>query len=190
MKLLSPGILLATALVATVSAQDNALGRRQGVNSIQSNNAVQDFLGLAGSDDLSADDAGPTASAQNDDNNSAGDNHDGDKLSSVTLPGTTPASSSPASSSERPSSSKSQSASETSDSGSKSESESASKSKPESSSSAEPSATGTPCSKSGDKQCSPNNPSGFQVCEDGFWSDQKCSGSNVCGKDSKGEIAC
>ncbi|KAJ2856703.1 hypothetical protein FB639_006076, partial [Coemansia asiatica] len=51
--------------------------------------------------------------------------------------------------------------------------------------------TGEPCSNDGEKQCVSSGSSGaYKLCQDGFWINQKCGGSNVCGTDSQGSIAC
>ncbi|KAJ1878490.1 hypothetical protein LPJ57_003383 [Coemansia sp. RSA 486] len=51
--------------------------------------------------------------------------------------------------------------------------------------------TGDPCSNDGDKQCvNSGSSSAYKLCQDGFWVDQKCGNSDVCGTDSLGAIAC
>ncbi|KAJ2200611.1 hypothetical protein IW144_000974 [Coemansia sp. RSA 522] len=195
------GVFIATALAAVVAGSGPAgLEKRQalGASSID----LQDIVGLAGSDEPVVDEDSTVATSRQSDSN---DNSDSENNDSETGEDTKPSSSSSPSSSkpeatsessdEATSKSTSSESSESSESSSKSSSSSSSSSTQESTtssstSSTKPSPTGTPCSSNNAKQCSPSNESGYQVCSDGFWSDQTCGGSDVCGKDTNGDIAC
>ncbi|KAJ2176766.1 hypothetical protein GGF45_003552 [Coemansia sp. RSA 551] len=195
------GVFIATALAAVVAGSGPAgLEKRQalGVSSID----LQDIVGLAGSDEPVVDEDSTVATSRQSDSD---DNSDSENNDSETGEDAKPSSSSSSSSSkpeatsessdEATSKSTSSESSESSESSSKSSSPSSSSSTQESTtssstSSTKPSPTGTPCSSNNAKQCSPSNESGYQVCSDGFWSDQTCGGSDVCGKDTNGDIAC
>ncbi|KAJ2358212.1 hypothetical protein IWW50_002073 [Coemansia erecta] len=204
MKLLSSGILAATVLVAAVAAEpgpgSGALAGRAGRDTISSIN-FNDILGMAGSDEVSdaQDDVASTTRGNGNDGNNNDNNDNSKDDAEATAPtrttpnqseasSKTPASESPSSSKDEPSASSKDEDSKDSDKSSTPES--STKHESSSSSSAEPSSTGVPCSDKGAKQCPAAGSNVFQVCEDGFWSDQTCSGSDVCGKDSKGEVAC
>ncbi|KAJ2481727.1 hypothetical protein IWW56_001536 [Coemansia sp. RSA 2131] len=193
------GVFVATALVAVVAGSGPAdLERRQGLQGVSSID-LQDIVGLAGSDEPAVDEDSTVASSRQSDN----DDNDGDNENSDSETGQEPKPSpSSSSSSTKPESTSHSSTDESTSKSTSSESKSSeSTSKPESSSSpssskssssssSKPSPTGTPCTDDKAKQCSPSNKSGYQVCTDGFWSDQTCGGSDVCGKDTNGDIAC
>ncbi|KAJ1828501.1 hypothetical protein LPJ73_008552, partial [Coemansia sp. RSA 2703] len=54
----------------------------------------------------------------------------------------------------------------------------------------EPTPTGDACSTEGEKKCDSSGSSSYSLCQDGYWISQKCGGSNICGTDSLGAIAC
>ncbi|KAJ2838343.1 hypothetical protein J3B01_001468 [Coemansia erecta] len=196
------GVFIATALAAVVAGSGPAgLEKRQalGVSSID----LQDIVGLAGSDEPVVDEDSTVATSRQSDSNDNSDSENNDsetgedaKPSSSSSPSSSKPEATSESSDEATSKSTSSESSESSESSSKSSSSSSSSSSTQesttssSTSSTKPSPTGTPCSSNNAKQCSPSNESGYQICSDGFWSDQTCGGSDVCGKDTNGDIAC
>ncbi|KAJ2779209.1 hypothetical protein GGI15_003944 [Coemansia interrupta] len=54
----------------------------------------------------------------------------------------------------------------------------------------EPQPTGDSCPTDGEKKCDGSGSSSYSLCQDGNWISQKCGGSDICGTDSTGAIAC
>ncbi|KAJ1722873.1 hypothetical protein LPJ53_002743 [Coemansia erecta] len=54
----------------------------------------------------------------------------------------------------------------------------------------DPQPTGDSCSTEGEKKCDSSGSSSYSLCQDGNWISQKCGGSDICGTDSQGAIAC
>ncbi|KAJ2162611.1 hypothetical protein GGF46_000484 [Coemansia sp. RSA 552] len=203
-------LLLATALLAaTASAADPRVLENRQLGILQagpspddddSPNLIDDIILNQGDVDADAD-ADETDSAQDDTILSAPPNDDEDDddtdddekdapSTSNTDAGTSStkdADTKTDSSSEAPTSEGTDSDADDDDSDAPTKSES--KTSETESSSSKPSPTGSPCSNDGEKRCASSG-NGFQVCEDGVWSDQTCSGSDVCKKDDDGEIAC
>ncbi|KAJ2496698.1 hypothetical protein GGH96_005645 [Coemansia sp. RSA 1972] len=181
------GVFIATALIAVVAGSGPAgLEKRQelGVSSLN----LQDIVGLAESDEPAVDEDSTGVTSRQSDNNDSETGEDTKPSSSSSSSSTKPEATSQ--SSDEATSKSTSSESKTSESSSKSESSESSSTSSKSTSSSKPSPTGTPCSSDNAKQCSPSNSSGYQICTDGFWSDQTCGGSDVCGKDTNGDVAC
>ncbi|KAJ2452032.1 hypothetical protein EV183_003210 [Coemansia sp. RSA 2336] len=195
MKVSASSILFAAALVTMVSAEAapnaDALEKRQLGNFQNGISSV--IVAFAGDGEVSdtQNDVAASSEADNNDNNSEG-------AATPTSAETTTSNPAPSSSNEEPEPSKEEPADSSNEDNSdkpspsddNSESSSASSSsKPSTSESSKPSPTGTPCSNEGDKRCPSTNSSGYQLCKDGFWLDQSCSGDNVC-SDKQGEVSC
>ncbi|KAJ2653364.1 hypothetical protein IWW40_000417 [Coemansia sp. RSA 1250] len=199
MKVPASRILFAAALVTMVSAEAapnaDALEKRQ-LDSFQ-NGISSIIVAFAGDGEVSDTQDDVAASSEADNNN--------DNSEAATTPATTETTSSkptPSSSKEQPESSeeeptdsgKEDNSDKPSPSDNNSESSSSSSSsstgdKTTTSETSKPSPTGTPCSNEGDKRCPSANSSGYQLCKDGFWLDQTCSGDNVC-SDKQGQVSC
>ncbi|KAJ2723870.1 hypothetical protein GGI07_002333 [Coemansia sp. Benny D115] len=54
----------------------------------------------------------------------------------------------------------------------------------------DPKPTGAACSNDGEKRCKGSQSSAYELCQDGTWIEQKCGGSDICGNDSLGAVAC
>ncbi|KAJ2800679.1 hypothetical protein H4R20_003968 [Coemansia guatemalensis] len=199
MKLLSPGfVLTALAACATAAGDSNdrtALNRRQGdsrgilAGTYGALDRRQGLLDLAGQDEESAGNRPPAANQQEDNKDAESptpDSNDDTKPASDAEPAET--------STHRPSSTTSSSSSpdnedKTDDKDSEEPASSKSDDADSSTSSSKPSPTGESCSKDGEKRCATSG-NGYQECQDGVWSDQSCGGSDVCGKDEDGGVAC
>ncbi|KAI9477302.1 hypothetical protein LPJ78_003493 [Coemansia sp. RSA 989] len=198
MKVPASRILFAAALVTMVSAEAapnaDALEKRQ-LDNFQ-NGISSIIVAFAGDGEVSDTQDDVAASSEADNNN--------DNSEAATTPATTETTSSkptPSSSKEQPESSeeeptdsgKEDNSDKPSPSDNNSESSSSSSSstgdKTTTSETSKPSPTGTPCSNEGDKRCPSANSSGYQLCKDGFWLDQTCSGDNVC-SDKQGQVSC
>ncbi|KAJ1871825.1 hypothetical protein LPJ55_003585 [Coemansia sp. RSA 990] len=198
MKVPASRILFAAALVTMVSAEaapnTDALEKRQ-LDNFQ-NGISSIIVAFAGDGEVSDTQDDVAASSEADNNN--------DNSEAATTPATTETTSSkptPSSSKEQPESSeeeptdsgKEDNSDKPSPSDNNSESSSSSSSstgdKTTTSETSKPSPTGTPCSNEGDKRCPSANSSGYQLCKDGFWLDQTCSGDNVC-SDKQGQVSC
>ncbi|KAJ1900661.1 hypothetical protein LPJ66_001318 [Kickxella alabastrina] len=46
------------------------------------------------------------------------------------------------------------------------------------------------CDSNGEKRCVGSGSNAFQSCEENIWVDQTCGGSDICGNNNKGEVAC
>ncbi|KAJ2079378.1 hypothetical protein H4R24_003822 [Coemansia sp. RSA 988] len=200
MKLLSPGLVLtALAVCATAAGDTNdrpALDRRQGdSHGIQaaahgSLDRRQGFLDLVGGDEESAGDSpsSPNKQEEDQDAESPTSNKDDAKTDSDKEPAESSVDT------KKPASTASSSAADDdNDTGDEEKSDEPTSSKSDhadsSKSSSKPSPTGESCPKDGEKRCASSG-NGYQECQDGVWSDQSCGGSDVCGKDEDGGVAC
>ncbi|KAJ2894851.1 hypothetical protein IWW38_002457 [Coemansia aciculifera] len=179
MKLLSPALLLTSALVAAGAHAQNALHDRDILDDIQ--NGVQGALdGLAsaiGFADTPANGKSTPATSTS------------TTTSAPTTPLLKPTSSSSTTSTTSSTSQKSTSSTQSpaSDSGDNSGADSTSTTS--SSSSPSPTPTGDACSGSG-KRCPTVGENTYQQCLNNVWTNQKCGNALVCGLDSDGSVAC
>ncbi|KAJ2617283.1 hypothetical protein H4S08_000384 [Coemansia sp. RSA 1365] len=203
MKILLPGILL-TALAACATATRDASD--QGIQAAP-HNALVPRQGLLDVASVLADDSPSSTNKEHqekeqgdkkdeDAESPTPDNNDDDKDTSKEPVNDTEPSESPSSTEKTTSSSSSSSADDEKTDDDKTDDDKPEK--PTSSksddvettkSSSKPTPTGEACSKDGEKRCASSG-NGYQECQDGVWSDQSCGGSDVCGKDEDGGIAC
>ncbi|PIA13796.1 hypothetical protein COEREDRAFT_83274 [Coemansia reversa NRRL 1564] len=195
MKLLLPGILL-TALAACATATADASD--QGIQAAP-HKALVRRQGLLDVASVLADDSPPSTNKEQEDQEDQDaesptpDNNDDDKNTSKEPVNDTEPSESPSSTKQTTSSSSSSPSSaeddktddDKPDKPSSSESDDVDTTK----SSSKPTPTGEACPKDGEKRCASSG-NGYQECQDGVWSDQSCGGSDVCGKDEDGGVAC